>query len=133
MALPDLNLLVYLHLLIKHGSATKVAAKMQITQPGVSAATAQTVRDIMVTSVDEGWASGAKIAGAKLGGKTGTAELGSRKQFVNSWVIGFFPYENPKYAFVIMMESGPQNSGSASSVARQLLDWMSINTPEYFQ
>jgi DNA-binding transcriptional LysR family regulator len=38
MSFPDLNLLVYLHMLIKHGSATKVAQEMNITQPGVSAA-----------------------------------------------------------------------------------------------
>lgn len=38
MSFPDLNLLVYLHLLIKHGSATKVAAELRVSQPGVSAA-----------------------------------------------------------------------------------------------
>ncbi|WP_431777903.1 LysR family transcriptional regulator [Ottowia caeni] len=38
MALPDLNLLIYLHLLIKYGNATKVAQAMGVSQPGVSAA-----------------------------------------------------------------------------------------------
>lgn len=38
MSFPDLNLLVYLHLLIKHGSATKVAHELNVSQPGVSAA-----------------------------------------------------------------------------------------------
>jgi DNA-binding transcriptional LysR family regulator len=38
MSFPDLNLLVYLHLLIKHGSATKVARELNVSQPGVSAA-----------------------------------------------------------------------------------------------
>jgi penicillin-binding protein 2 len=60
--------------------------------------------------------------------------LGILKNKVNSWVVGFFPYENPKYAFVVMMEAGPStNSTGATSVMRQLFDWMSINTPEYFQ
>lgn len=36
--IPDLNLLVYLHLLIKHGSATRVADELHVSQPGVSAA-----------------------------------------------------------------------------------------------
>jgi len=65
--------------------------------------------------------------------KTGTAQLGVAKNRINSWVVGFFPYENPKYAFTIMMESGPIGGASASSVMRELLDWMSLNTPEYFQ
>lgn len=38
MALPDLNLLIYLHLLIKYGNVTKVANAMGVSQPGVSAA-----------------------------------------------------------------------------------------------
>jgi len=66
--------------------------------------------------------------------KTGTAQLGVAKNRVNSWIMGFFPYQSPKYAFVILMESGP-SSGTvgASSIMRQLLDWMSVNTPEYFK
>lgn len=38
MNFPDLNLFIYLHLLIKHGSATKVADELNVSQPGVSAA-----------------------------------------------------------------------------------------------
>jgi cell division protein FtsI/penicillin-binding protein 2 len=65
--------------------------------------------------------------------KTGTAQLGTRKELVNSWSVGFFPYENPKYAFAFVMEKGPQsNIIGASYVVRQLLDWMNQNTPEYF-
>jgi penicillin-binding protein 2 len=69
----------------------------------------------------------------EVAAKTGTAQVGINKNKINSWIIGFFPYKNPKYAFTIMMEAGP-SSGSvgASSIMRQLLDWMSINTPEYF-
>src|SRR3989344_6050950 len=62
----------------------------------------------------------------------GTAQLGVAKNRVNSWVVGFFPYENPEYAFTIMMESGPSGGASANSIMRELLDWMYWNTPEYF-
>ena len=70
----------------------------------------------------------------KVASKTGTAQLGLLKNKVNSWIMGFFPYNNPKYAFVILMESGP-SSGTvgASSIMTQLLNWMSANTPEYFK
>ncbi len=69
-----------------------------------------------------------------IAAKTGTAELGAKKAFVNSWVTGFFPYENPKYAFVVMMEKGPKgNIYGATFVMRELLDWMVVNTPDYLK
>lgn len=91
-------------------------------------------REGMRLSVKEGTASGLNVSYVEIAGKTGTAELGARKQFVNSWVIGFFPYEKPKYAFVVVMERGPvTNLTGGTYVMRQLLDWMHVNTPEYFE
>lgn len=66
--------------------------------------------------------------------KTGTAELGVYKQYVNSWVTGFFPYENPKYAFAIIMEKGPvTNLTGATYVMRQVLDYMAVYKSEYLK
>lgn len=88
----------------------------------------------MRQAVKEGTAAGLNVPYVEIAGKTGTAELGARKQFVNSWVIGFFPYEKPKYAFALVMERGPvKNLTGATYVMRQTLDWMNINTPEYFE
>jgi len=65
--------------------------------------------------------------------KSGTAELGASKAMVNSWIAGFFPYEKPKYAFILMMEYGPRaNTVGASRVMGKVFDWMSVNRPEYF-
>ncbi len=92
------------------------------------------VKEGMRQAVMEGTASGLNISAVKIGGKTGTAELGTRKQFVNSWVIGFFPYDEPKYAFAVVMEKGPRgNTVGALFIVRQLLEWMSVNTPEYLE
>ncbi len=94
----------------------------------------KTVREGMNLCVEEGICVGLKNDYVKLGAKTGTAELGSRKQFVNSWVTGFFPYDNPKYAFAIIMEKGPvTNTTGGLYVMRQVLNWMSVNKPEYFK
>ena len=89
----------------------------------------------MRLAVTSGTASSLNVPYVQVGAKTGTAQVGLAKNKVNSWVIGFFPYDNPKYAFAIMMENGPSASGSgaAASIMRQLLDWMSVNTPEYFK
>ena len=95
----------------------------------------QIVREGMRQGVTEGGtAAGLNTSGVDVAGKTGTAELGTRKQFVNSWVIGFFPYEKPKYAFAVVMEKGPvTNLLGGTYVMRTLLDWMAINTPEYLK
>lgn len=90
------------------------------------------VREGMRQAVERGTASGLGVPYVQVAAKTGTAEIG--KSSLNSWVTGFFPYQNPKYAFVVIMERGPRsNSIGGTYVMRQLLDWMNINTPEYFK
>ena len=92
------------------------------------------VHEGMRQAVSYGTAIALNVPYVKVGAKTGTAQLGLSKNRVNSWVVGFFPYENPKYAFTVLMESGPASgSVGASSIMRGLLDFMSIYTPEYFE
>jgi len=84
--------------------------------------------------VTEGTASRLNLPFVKVAAKTGTAQLGLAKDRVNSWVIGLFPYDNPRYAFTVMMENGPvTNTVSTSLVMNQLLTWMNGNTPEYLK
>ncbi|OGD66729.1 hypothetical protein A2442_01205 [Candidatus Campbellbacteria bacterium RIFOXYC2_FULL_35_25] len=91
------------------------------------------VKEGMRDAVTEGTAQGLNVGFIKIGAKTGTAELGVSKKYVNSWVVGFFPYDNPKYAFAVIMEEGPkENTIGGLYVMRQLLEWMNINRPEYF-
>lgn len=87
----------------------------------------------MRETVTSGTASGLNVPYVKVAAKTGTAQLGALKNRVNSWVIGFFPYDKPKYAFTVMMESGPSTGTvGASSIMRGLFDKMYWETPEYF-
>ena len=56
------------------------------------------------------------------------------KKYVNAWSVGFFPYENPKYAFAVVMEKGPvENNIGGVYVMRQFFDWMYTNAPEYLK
>jgi len=90
------------------------------------------VRKGMRQAVEEGTAQGLSVPYIKLAGKTGTAEVGTQKKRVNAWVTGFFPYENPRYAFTVVMEQGPSgNLLGGVFVMRTMLDWMRDNTPEY--
>ena len=94
----------------------------------------QVIREGLRQGVLIGTASGLNIPEVKVAAKTGTAELGFSKQFVNSWVTGFFPYENPRYAFVVIMEKGPRaNTIGAAYIMRQLLEWLATNRSEYLE
>lgn len=70
----------------------------------------------------------------EIAAKSGTAELGESKANVNSWIAGFFPYEEPRYAFVLLMEYGPRaNTVGAGSVMGKVFDWMALNRVEYLK
>ncbi len=92
------------------------------------------VREGMRAGVTYGTSVGLNVPYVEAAAKTGTAEVGSAKRYIHSWSVGFFPFENPKYAWAVVMEKGPSaNTLGATSVVRQLFDWMAVNTPEYFE
>lgn len=83
----------------------------------------------MAVTSDIGTGKGLQISGVEIAAKSGTAELGVSKQLVNSWITGYFPYENPKYAFVVVMEKGSRNNlKGVVFAARQTIEWMRDNT-----
>mgnify|MGYP001020491351 FL=1 len=70
-----------------------------------------------------------QIPGVSVASKSGTAELGVKKDLINSWISGYFPYENPRYAFVIIMEKGDVHIlQGAVFAARETIEWMRDNT-----
>ena len=92
------------------------------------------VKEGMRMAVMDGTGKGLNIPQVKIAAKTGTAELGTKKKLVNSLVIGFFPFENPHFAFTVIMEKGKSdNLIGALFVMRKMFEWMAENTPEYLQ
>lgn len=92
------------------------------------------VKEGMRLAVQTGTAKALNMPEVALAAKTGTAELGTYKKFVNSWIIGFFPYDNPRFAFVALMEKGPyENTIGGLYIMRKLFEWMTIHTPEYLK
>ncbi|HEY1037543.1 MAG TPA: hypothetical protein VGE62_03075, partial [Candidatus Paceibacterota bacterium] len=61
-------------------------------------------------------------------------QLGISKKFINSWSVGFFPYEKPKYAFAVLLERGPNDAtiGATAAVA-QWMSWMNLYAPQYLK
>jgi len=66
-----------------------------------------------IVSTKEGTARQANVKGYQVGGKTGTAEQVISKEYSNTKINTFasiFPMENPKYVFIVMLESPKTNS-----------------------
>ena len=90
------------------------------------------VKEGMRMAVTEGTAQSLSYPDIKIAAKTGTAEVGGKKNFSHSWIIGFYPYENPKYAFAAVLEKGPAgNTIGAPYAMKQFFDWLKLYHPEY--
>jgi cell division protein FtsI/penicillin-binding protein 2 len=82
--------------------------------------------------MDGGTARGLQKNYVEIAAKSGTAEIGSGNAYVNSWAAGFWPYEEPEYAFILMMDRAPrENSLGATTIMGQVVEWMHENRPEY--
>ena len=69
-----------------------------------------------------------------IAAKSGTAEIGSGNAYVNSWAAGFWPYEDPQYAFILLMDKAPRsNALGATRIMGGVFDWMKDNRPQYLQ
>ena len=100
---------------------------------GISDSDLQIVREGMRASVtDGGTAAALNMGGIDIAGKTGTAQVGKHNEYMNSWAIGFWPYENPRYAFAVVLEKAPANTLSGASPAMApFFYWLKDTKPEY--
>ncbi len=108
----------------------------EATDLGVSADILGIVREGMRMAVhsdlENRTARSLDIAGAEIAGKTGTAELGTRNQYMNSWAIGFWPASHPRYAFAAVLERAPAGTPSGAAPGmRKFFDWLFSEGPEY--
>jgi penicillin-binding protein 2 len=100
---------------------------------GIDESQLRVVREGMRHAVTEGGTAAAlNMGGIEIAGKTGTAQVGTRNQYMNSWVVGFWPYDEPKYAFAVVLEKAPANTLSGASPAMApFFQWLRDTKPEY--
>lgn len=92
------------------------------------------VQEGMRMTVTDGTATILNIPQMETAVKTGTAQVGAGNSRINSWVIGFFPYENPTYSFAVLMEGAPASaSQSASFIMRDFFQILSMEYPEVLE
>ncbi|MBT8358700.1 MAG: penicillin-binding protein 2, partial [Deltaproteobacteria bacterium] len=87
-----------------------------------------------VVNSEKGTARGSRIHGVEFSGKTGTAEVVSRKEDEtdekenvpdhlkpHAWFIAYAPSENPEIAVAVVVEHGEHGSGSAAPIAKEMI------------
>ncbi|HUX81090.1 MAG TPA: penicillin-binding transpeptidase domain-containing protein, partial [Candidatus Paceibacterota bacterium] len=90
------------------------------------------VRSGMRMGVTDALANALDLPYVSVAAKTGTAQTGTHNQYDNAWVEGFFPYENPKYAFTVVLERGPSGAGEqAVNVMRLFFDSLHAENSPY--
>ena len=91
---------------------------------GVSERTLAITREAMLADVEEGGTGkAALVAGMKIGGKTGTAQITNpRGQIVGhtTWFASCAPFENPRWVVVVMVEEGASGGGTCAPVAAKI-------------
>jgi peptidoglycan glycosyltransferase len=88
----------------------------------LSRKTARTLTGLMESVVEGGTGVNARIAGVRVAGKTGTAEVdvnGKRKN--HAWFICFAPVEDPEVAVAVVSEYGGVGGQVAAPIARGML------------
>ncbi len=107
---------------------TVSAYKPQPWKQAVSAATATTMRQAMIGVVQHGTGTRAQIAGVEVGGKTGTAQLGTNPPSSHAWFICFAgpPGQPSTVVVAVIVEGEPgvsETTGGtvAAPIAKELM------------
>jgi len=92
----------------------------------------QVVHEALRMVITDGTTASLNLPYLHVAGKSGTAQTDISKRRVNSWITGFFPYEKPQYAFVILMDNG---SGTAyipaSRAMRMTIEELYTTAPDF--
>jgi len=89
-------------------------------------------REGMRQAVTSALAQALNVPYVSVAAKTGTAQTGTRNQYDNSWVVGFFPYDHPRYSFAVVLERGPEGAGEQSvNVMRKFFDSLYLDHSPY--
>lgn len=115
-------------LLDEFGAASEVfdgAEPERVLSPQVAAR----LREFMINTIENGTGKSAMPTRGGAGGKTATAQTGSFSDGVrinNTWFVGFYPSDEPKYAIVVLCENGSSGSRNAAPVFKTVCDYLSV-------
>jgi penicillin-binding protein 2 len=110
------------------------APKQNVERLPIDPYNLQVAREGMRQGVKTGIATAINFPFIQAAAKTGTAEVGVRNEYQNAWMIGFWPYDEPKYAFAVVLEKMPSGTPvGGASVMYDFFQWMNSNAPQYLK
>ena len=113
---------------VQDGDGTTLSEQdPEVWRRAISEETAGQLQDMMVAAVESGYASGAAIDGYRVGGKTGTAEVGDQPP--HAWFVGFAGVDEPEYVVAVVVENGGSGGEVALPIGRELLRTALERTP----
>ena len=86
-----------------------------------------------VVNTDKGTAKGARLFNLQVSGKTGTAQVISRKEDEeeeidlpdhlkpHAWFVAYAPSDDPQIAVAVVVENGEHGSSAAAPIAREMI------------
>ena len=111
--------------IIDSETGEKTDIETKVKSKTISKETSEKVLSMMESVVSEGTGKNAKVAGYRIGGKTGTSEDGvNTNKYVTSF-LGVAPIENPQVVLLVTLynptgEGGHQGGGVAAPVGGQI-------------
>ena len=88
----------------------------EVFEQAMTEANAAALTEMMVSAVEQGTGSNARINGVSVAGKTGTAQTGNDRPSV-AWFVAFAPADDPKVAVAVMIEEAGVAEVSGNSLA----------------
>lgn len=92
----------------------------------MSESTAEKLREMMISVVEQGSGINAKPKSGGAGGKTASAQTGQYdddgNEIIHAWFVGFYPAENPEYAIAVFAEGMNSGSEFAAPVFKKICD-----------
>jgi penicillin-binding protein 2 len=111
------------HLIVQDGTMMPEVSRVAIREENL-----EVIKRAMLQVVESDYGTGqlARVDFDKLAGKTGTAQAPPEK--AHSWMTGFFPYKNPKIAFVVFVEHGGSGGITSARLVKQMLEaWRDLH------